>query len=281
MRREARLLLLLLLPLAGLAPAQEDLGRDTGEGPNPVLFVTWRRTTEAGEISGAGWQALEPHYGVLSRLRLASFDGSVERAHAFFDAHTDARAVVAFDARSAEIAASVAPDRPLLRVGPGPDCNLDTRVDRARLAELMRLFRPETRTVALFGPSDEELPGLEVRRCAEPAEAEGCGLTWIAEGATIDPATLQKGLDVLGIPLVSTNEAVPPGRAALTVRPDPQGLGLHLAAMLLRWARHDIPWTHETIARLRVSVDLRAAARAGYAVPLAVLARADQVGRTP
>ncbi len=268
----------LLLFAAALAVAQDEGGRDTGTGPRPVVFVRARRTAESGEIYNAAWRALESHFGVVSRRRLADFDGDPKRAEAFFAENGDAVLVVAF---GPEVLRFVPAGKPLLRVGEEGDAHVLARTDRARLAQAIRAFRPGSRTVALFGDADETLPGLHVRRCDRPEAAAGCDVAWLPEGSGRNPRELRKALDPLGLPLVSTGADVDAGIAALSVRPDPHGLGLKVAAAMLLWAREGRPFEPTTVLRHRTVIDLVAARAAGHEVPLGALAKADVVRRGP
>ena len=73
-----------LLLLGALALAQDEGGRDTGQGENAVLFVGWRESAETGAVWLSAWRALEPHFGVMSRRRLIDFGGDAAKARAFF-----------------------------------------------------------------------------------------------------------------------------------------------------------------------------------------------------
>jgi len=267
-----------LLLLAARGPAQDEGGRDTGQGLHPVLFVRWQRSAESKEIYDAAWRALEPHPEVVSRRRLADFEGDREQALAYFTANRDASLVVAFDEASAAFAPEGAP---VLLVGPYAKAHVRSFVDRTQLANLFRLLHPAARRVAVVGASREEpLPGFETKRVADAkaAAAGGYDLVWVPEESTATPESVA-GLD--RIPVVSSSEQFPAERAALTVRPDPGGLGLCVAALIVRRIRDDKPFEPLEIQRLRVTVDLRASRRAHFEVPLALLARADVVRRSP
>lgn len=80
-------------------------------------------------------------------------------------------------------------------------------------------------------------------------------------------------------PFVSTSSY--PDGAVLTMRPHPKSLGLHVAAQILRHLRTGAPFTRVTVRRMRLTVDLGAAKRAGIVVPIRLLARADVVRRGP
>jgi len=268
-----------LLLAVALALGQDEGGRDTGTGPRPVLFVRARRTAESGEIYNAAWRALEPHFGAMSRRRLADFDGDPKRAEAFFAENGDAVLVVAF---GPEVLRFLPEGKPVLRVGEEQEAHVLARADRARVAQAIRAFRPGTRKVALFADRDESLPGIEVLRCDRPEKAVGCDLAWLPEGSSRDARELRKALDPLALPLVSTRADVDAGIAALSVRPDPHGLGLKLAAAMLLWARgEEGAFAPTTVARHRTVIDLVAARAAGHEVPLGALAKADVVRRAP
>ncbi len=269
----------LLLLAAALALGQDEGGRDTGTGPRPVVFVRARRTAESGEIYNAAWRGLEAHFGVMSRRRLADFDGDPKRAAAFFSENGDAVLIVAF---GPEVLRFLPPGKPVLRVGEEKEAHVIARTDRARLAQAIRAFRPKARRVALFSDADEALPGMEVVRCDRPEAAVGCDLAWLPEGSSRDARELRKALDPLALPLVSTRADVDAGIAALTVRPDPHGLGLKLAAAMLLWARgEEGAFAPKTVGRHRTVIDLVAARAAGHEVPLGALAKADVVRRAP
>jgi hypothetical protein len=257
------------LLLAALAAAQDEGGRDPGTGAPVVVFVRSQRNAESGAIYDAAWKALEPHFGALARRRLLDSDGDPKRAEEHRLANADAGLVVAFDAPSGEGWGGV----PVLLVEP-------PRVDRGRLANRLRSFRPGASRVAVFGAA-EELPGLETRTCAAAADAKGCHLAWVPEGSPADARALRRELDALGIPLVTTSGAVEDGIAALSVRPDPASVGVDLAAAVLARVRDGAPPRPLSVRRLRVAVDLSAARAAGHEVPLEALARADVVRRAP
>jgi len=254
-----------LLLLAAAALSQDLGGRDRGEG-RPVVFVRWERSAESGEIYRTAWAALEPYFGILSRRRLADFDRSEVKAKAFFAAHSDISLVVAFDRESARFAPKGVP---VLQVGPASDDHVITFTARDAFARELRLFAPDAKRVALFGPRKETLRGFTVVHCKRPEDAAGCDLVWIAEGGS---TRTPKGMLV-----VTTSDRVPDAHAALTVRPDPSGLGLQVAAAVLAHIRAGKPFGHARIRRHRVTVDLRATL--DHDVPLAILARADAVRR--
>jgi hypothetical protein len=267
--------------MAALVCAQDVGGRDRGEGKNPVLFVRWQRLSESQAIYDAAWAALEAHFGVLSRRRLHSFDRDPERARTYLAANKDAAIVVAFDAPSAKAVSAQLKGAALLQVGSGPPAQVLAITDRVHFAGMLRRFSPEAKRVALFGDTAETLPGLEVVPCTSAASAKGCDLAWIPEGSGADARALRKDLDRMGIPLVTTSGEVPSDAAALSVRPDPAGLGRKLAAEVLAHVREKRPFQTVRVRRTRVVVDLRAARAANHDVPLRVLARADVVRRSP
>ena len=67
----------------------------------------------------------------------------------------------------------------------------------------------------------------------------------------------------------------------LTVRPDAQSAGLQVAALVNRWRRTGREPSPAKVTKLHVTVNLAAAKEVGYRVPLSMLARADQVRRSP
>lgn len=270
----------LLLLLAAVPALAQEGGRDSGTEGKPLLFVRWARHPESGLVYNVAWMALEPQYGLLARRRLADFDGDAEKADAFLRANADACLVVAFGEGAARRAEKALPQAQVLRVGVEPGCAVSTRVDRAQLASLFRLFRPGARTIALFGPA-EEIAGFTVKPCATPAEAAGCDLAWLSEGGEADPAALRRALEPLRIPLVSTAEATPEGTAAMLVRPDPGSLGRAVAAQALRAIRDASGLRPVSVSRLRVTLDLTAARAAAHIVPFGALARADEIVRRP
>ena len=66
----------------------------------------------------------------------------------------------------------------------------------------------------------------------------------------------------------------------MTLWSHPRSVGWRLAALVVRKIRDDAPLERAEVARLFVTVDLRAAQAAGYRVPLGMLARADAVRGT-
>jgi len=272
--------LAVVIGLLGSALAQDAGGRDTGKGAPPILFVRSARTEETAAIYDAAWKALEPYYGLMSRERMYDFDGEPNRAQRYFAEHGQPKIVVAFDSQAAEWT----PKRlTVLRVGPHPDVIVDTRADRTRLARLLRRFRPLARKVAVFGGAgvEEKLSGFKLVACRAAIDATGCDIAWVTEDSQVDGRKLRAELDALGVPLVSTSATFPDNVAAVTVRPDPRGLGLQLAAQILEYVRSGRAFRTVRIARHRVVVDLDASRAAGVRVPLAMLARADVVRRAP
>ncbi|MHC4341508.1 MAG: hypothetical protein ACYSX0_15010 [Planctomycetota bacterium] len=271
-----------LLLAALFAPAQDLGGRDRGTGPNPVLFVRWKESPESEEIYHSAWVALEPHYGVLTRRRLLTFDGSAEKARKIFEAHKDAALVVAFDARAAAATRKALEKAHLLEVGSGREAMVQAVADRAYFSAVLRDLLPGAKRVALFGSAAEPLPGFQVKVCSKVEEAAGCAAAWIPEESAIDARSLRNALDRMKIPLVTTSDRVPTEVATLSVRPDPTGLGLQVAAAVLGRLRDERPFRPVRIRRMRVVVDLGAAHAAGLdLVPLSALARADVVRRMP
>ncbi|MHC4850211.1 MAG: hypothetical protein ACYTEG_17430 [Planctomycetota bacterium] len=230
------------LLLLAAVPLFAQGGRDTGEGAPLVLFVRSERTTESKEIYDAAWKALEPHFGKLARERLYAFDGEVRRARAFFAKHPKFRTVVCFDRESRKWCPD--PDKALL---------VESRTDRREVGRIIRLLRPLARKIYVKG-RDEKLPGFQ--SVSDPEEAD---VVWVTE----DDVNPMREYDV---PVVSTSPYVD---GAVTVRPDPRGVGLQLAAQIL-FQRKD----RKPVTRHRVVVDMDAAR-----IPLALLARADIVRR--
>lgn len=268
-----------LLLLCAVALGQDEGGRDKGEGPDAVLFLSWNRTDETGAIWQTAWRALEPH-GSIHRSRLVSFDGDEARAHAYLLRNSKAAIVVAFDPSSAALAEKLDPERPVLLVSHTPDAAVVTRTDRALLVRLMQTLRPGVERVAVLGNNRETLPGLESVACETPEDAAGCGIAWLPEGTSIDLPAWRAKLDRMGIPLVVTAGAPPLGHATLTLRPHPEGVGLKLAAAVLAQVRKGEAPRGVVVRRHRMVVDLDAAARAGLSVPLSILAQADIIRRS-
>jgi len=268
----------LICALAGAAQAQDSGGRDTGKGAPPILFVRSARNAESAAIYRSAWKALEAYYGLMSRERMYDFDAEPNRAARFFAERGHAKLVVAFDPQAAQWTPK---GFAVLRVGPDPGSIVDTRADRARLARLLRRFRPLARKVAVFGDPKEKLSGFTMVPCNVVGDARGCDIAWVTEDAKVDGRKLRAELDALGLPLVSTSATLPDDLAAVTVRPDPNGLGLQLAAQILEYVRSGRAFRRVRIARHRVVVNLDAARAAKVRVPLAMLARADVVRRAP
>jgi len=249
-----------LLFLTSLAAAQG--GRDSGTTGRAILFVRWTRTDESNDIWFAAWRALEPHFvGQVNRRRLTSFDGDARKARAYFAQHRDVVLVVAFGAEAARVSRDILPKTPVLEVSPEKSAHVSTHVDRDRFARLLMAFHPRARRIAVLGPP-ERLAGFQASPQGEVA--------WVPEGGAVKAVT---------VPLVTTSPAVPRDVAALTVRPDPGSVGLKVAALVLRKLRDGKPFRRERVSRLRVTVDLGAAAAAGHEVPLKFLAKADVVRR--
>lgn len=260
----------LTLLACSLALAQEPLknpegGRDGGQGP-AIHFVRWRKSQETADIYLAAWRALEPHLVDLARRRLVDFDGDPAKANAYFGKERDIKFIVAFGKEAAEAARKGAPGTPLVEVSEAPDADVVLRVDRTRLAVLVKLLRARAK-VALFGPVDEKLADLETRRCTTAADAKGCDVAWVSEGGA-----LPVGLE---IPVVTTAPDVP---ATVTVRPNATSAGLKVASLIVGKLRDGKEPTQQHVARLHVAVDLGAAPQE---VDLRVLAHADAVRRGP
>ncbi|HEX5138079.1 MAG TPA: hypothetical protein VFY93_13975 [Planctomycetota bacterium] len=260
----------LALFACSLALAQEPLknpegGRDGGEGP-AIHFVRWHKSAETAAIYLAAWRALEPHLVDIARRRLVDFDGDPRQAKAYFEKERDIRFIVAFGKETAAAARAAAPGTPLVEVSESPDADVVLRVDRTRLAVLVKLLHARAK-VALFGPVDEQLADLETKRCATAADATGCDIAWVSEGGT-----LPEGVT---IPVVSTAADVP---ATVTVRPNATSAGLKIASLIVGKLRDGREPTRQHVARLHVAVDLGAAPKE---VDLRVLAHADAVRRGP
>ena len=121
----------------------------------------------------------------------------------------------------------------------------------------------------------QELPELELFDCDAPAAFWQCDLAWWPEGGE------SPGSCALRAPLVVTADSLEASTATMTVLPDPESLGRKLAAVALGMLRDgkEPPSKPLTVSRLRVTIDLQAARAIGYEVPLAALARADEVRR--
>jgi hypothetical protein len=244
-------------------PANPEGGRDTGQG-RAIHFVRWKKSAEAGAIYNAAWRALEPHLVDLGRQRLVDFDGDPERARAYFAGAKDVAAVVAFGAEAAEAARAGLPGTPVLEVSESLEADVVLRVDREKLAVLVKLFRARAK-VALFGPLEERLSDLETKRCTTAADALGCDVAWVAEGGL-----LPEGVT---LPVVATAMDAP---ATLSVRPDATSAGHKVASLVVRKLRDGRDFAPQRVARLHVTVDLGAG---GSDVDLKLLAHADAVRR--
>jgi len=251
------------------SPKNPEGGRDGGEGPS-IRFVRWRKSPETGAISLAAWRALEPHLVDLSRHRLVDFDADPEKARAYFAEAKDVAMIVAFGAEAAEAARALGPPHPpVLEVSARPTADVVLRVDRDRLAILVKLLHARAK-VALFGPVDEKLSDLETKWCTTAKDALGCDIAWVAEGGK-----LPEGLT---LPVVTTAIDVP---ATLTVRPDSTSAGLKIASLIVGKLRDGHDFTQQHIARTHVTVDLGASPEATRDLDLRLLAHADAVRRGP
>jgi hypothetical protein len=259
-----RLVALGALVLAFCASAPEvafaEGGRESGKGAPLVLFVRSARTEESKAIYDAAWKALEPYFGLLSRKRLYAFDGDPKRARTFFAQHENSRYVVSFDADATALCPS---PRRVVSVLP--------KADRREVARIARTFRPMARKVVVFGNKNEKLPGFRIVDKAVDAD-----LAWVTEDYTGDAKTIQKQLAGRRTPLLSTSVRI---TGAVIVRPDPRGVGLQLAARLLKAARTGVLPPETAITRHRVVVDLDRVKSTGHRAPLPLLARADVVRR--
>lgn len=260
-----RLLPCLLACALGFAqePKIPEGGRDTGEG-RAIHFVRWRKSPEAGAIYNAAWRALEPHLLDLGRRRLVDFDGDPAKARAYFAEQKDVALVVAFGAEAAEAARALSPRPPVLEVSESSTADVLLRVDRERLAVLVKLLRAKAK-VALFGPADEKLSDLETRRCLTADDARGSDLAWVAEGGRLPEG--------VSLPVVTTAADV---SATLSVRPDTTSAGLKVASLVVRRLRDGREFERQHVTRLHVTVDLGAT---GSDVDLKLLAHADAVRR--
>jgi len=234
----------LILLLAGPVLAQG--GRDTGKGAPLLLFVRSERTAESKEIYDSAWKALEPHFGTFARERMHNFDGDKRQAELYFAEHAEFAVAVCFDRQSYEWC----PD-------PKKAVLTQSRTDRKELLRVVRLLRPLARRVHILGKPDETLPGFEKVEAAKDAD-----LVWVTED-------YRGKVPDAGVPVVSTS---PYHDGVVTVRPDPRGVGLQLAAQLLGGLKERRPVTKQ-----RVVVDMDAAKAR---LPLPLLARADIVRRT-
>jgi hypothetical protein len=192
------------------------------------------------------------------------FDGDPEKARAYFAAQKDVALVVAFGEKAAAAARAAPKGPPVLEVSESPAADVVLRVDRERLAVLVKLLRTKAR-IALFGPLDEKLSDLETRRCLSAEDARGFDLAWVAEGGTL-PAGVR-------LPVVATAMDVP---ATLSVRPDSASAGLKVASLVVRKLRDGRDFERQHVARLHVTVDLGAGKSD---VDLKLLAHADAVRR--
>ena len=198
---------ILLLLVASLS-AQDFGGRDPGVGHPPVAFVRWRPSAESKAVFDTAWRALEPFYTILSRRRLVDFDEDAARARALIRANADAAVFVALDQESAGAVREVLPEMPVLEVSPGELAAVATRVDRGRLAVLLRRFHPTAKRVTVVSPRAERLPRFET--------GPGGDLVWVAEGGHLEGRAKA--------PVVSTAPRLAQGVAVLTVRPDPRSV---------------------------------------------------------
>lgn len=279
-RAACALLATLALALAQEPPGNTEGGRDGGEG-RAIHFVRWRKSAEHAAVYNAAWRALEPHLVDLGRRRLVDFEGDPAKARAYFAAQgpADIALVVAFGAEAAAAARSAfagadaggaggarPPEPPVIEVSESPEADVVLRVDRERLAVLVKLMKARAK-IALFGPADEKLADLETRRCTSASDADGCDVAWVAEGGSLP--------DGIAIPVVATAMDVP---ATLSVRPDSASAGLKVASLIVGMLRDGRAPERQHVARLRVAVDLGAR---GSDLDLKLLAYADAVRRGP
>jgi hypothetical protein len=282
-RRLLALFALLACPLAP-APAQDaprnpEGGRDGGEG-RAIHFVRWRKSAETAAVYNAAWRALEPHLLDLGRKRLVDFDADPAKASSYFAEQKDVAMIVAFGAEAADAArAAVAvaerngggagaapPGPPVLEVSERPTADVVLRVDRERLAVLVKLLHTRAK-VALFGPVDETLADLETRRCQTAADAKGCDVAWVSEGGSLP--------DGVTLPVVSTAIDV---HGTITVRPHASSAGQKVASLIVGKLRDGREPVRQHVARQHVAVDLGAAPTE---IDLRLLAHADAVRRGP
>jgi hypothetical protein len=175
------------------------------------------------------------------------------------------RLVVAFGAEAAAAARAVLPKGPpVLEVSESPTADVVLRVDRERLAVLVKLLRAKAK-VALFAPAAEKLSDLETTRCETAADANGCDVAWVAEGGRLP--------DGVTLPVVATAMDLP---ATLSVRPDATSAGLKVASLIVGKLRDGRDFAPQHVARLHVTVDLGAG---GSDIDLKLLAHADAVRR--
>jgi len=266
------------LALAQEPPRSPEGGRDSGEG-RAIHFVRWRKSAEHAAVYHAAWRALEPHLVDLGRRRLVDFDGDPAKARAYFAAQKDVALVVAFGAEAATAARSALaeagtggalgtppPKPPVIEVSESPTADVVLRVDRERLALLVKLMKARAR-IALYGPADEKLADLETKRCLTAKDAEGCDVAWVAEGGSLPEG--------VAIPVVTTAMDLP---GTLSVRPDSTSAGMKVASLVVRMLRDGREPERQHVARLHVTVDLGAT---GSDVDLKLLAHADAVRRGP
>ncbi|MHC4959763.1 MAG: hypothetical protein ACYTGN_15475 [Planctomycetota bacterium] len=214
-------------------------GRDAGKGKNAVIFVQWTRSVENDAIHRTAWRALEPHN--VSRRRLASFDANREKAEAYLAANHDAGIVVAYDAESARRVRAAMPNAAVLEVHEGKTAHVRTRVNPERFERVLKYLGEDAARLKRVG-SDDPLPGPDAI-------------------------------------VASTTGRMPEGRAVVTMRPDPTSLGLAVAAQVLHNVRSKRPFKVATVRRMRLTVDIEAAHRAGIHLPLRLFARANVVRR--
>jgi hypothetical protein len=281
--RRLRVLLTLLACSVALAqepPRNPEGGRDGGEG-RAIHFVRWRKSAETAAVYNAAWRALEPHLLDIGRRRLVDFDGDPEKARAYFAAAKDVALVVAFGSEAATAARAATfpgadkggpggipppPKPPVIEVSESPTADVVLRVDRERLAVLVKLLRARAK-VALFGPEGEKLADLETKRCATAADAKGCDVAWVSEGGSLP--------DGVALQVVSTAIDV---HGTVTVRPDATSAGGKVASLVVGKLRDGREPTPQHVHRLHVAVDLDAAPGE---VDLRLLAHADAVRRGP
>ncbi len=244
----------------------QDGGRDSGSA-RPVVFVRRQKTDESKAIYLAAWQALEPFTNMTRRRLVTLPAGKSAAVRAALKPHADAGVFVALDHAAAATIRRLRPKAKVLEVSPHNRANVRTRVDRVALAKLVRQLAPRARRIIAY--PRQALPGFEA---AGSAPASAPDVAWIAEGGT-PPKTIRASS------VVNTSPSVPDGRAVLTVRPDTVGAGLQVAALVVAMVRDKKAPPQTGVRRLHVTVNLRAAKERGVVVPLAILARADDVRR--
>jgi hypothetical protein len=263
----------LLAPLSGVAFAQDSSPKNPEGGRqgggDEIQFVRWQKSPETGAIYLAAWRALEPHLVDLGRHRLVDFDGSREKALDYFRGKKDVKIIVAFGREAAKVSREACPGVAVIEVSEYPEADVVLRVDRARLAILVKLLHARAK-VALFGPIDEKLADLDTKWCHTAADAKGCDVAWVAEGGS-----LPEGVD---LPVVSTAIDVP---AMLTVRPDATDAGLKVASLIVGKLRDGKDLERQHVARTHVVVDLGITPDKSRDLDLRLLAHADAVRRTP